>query len=115
MQNDMRDRLVDLLDKAFLESNDNYGMPCTDQVADHLIANGVVCPPCHIGKTVYMVGLVTNQIIKSVVTGIVYTENEMLLVMENGTYLSLTQQLGKTVFLTKAQAEQKLKEMRVEK
>ena len=61
-----------------------------------------------------MVGLVTNQIIKSVVTGIVYTENEMLLVMENGTYLSLTQQLGKTVFLTKAQAEQKLKEMRVE-
>ena len=44
MQNDMRDRLVELLDRAFLESDDNYGMPCTGQVADQLIENGVIVP-----------------------------------------------------------------------
>ena len=36
-----RERLVELLDKAFLECDDNYGRPCTEQVADYLIANGV--------------------------------------------------------------------------
>lgn len=41
----MRDRLIELLDKAFLESDDNYGRPNTDQVADHLLANGVIVLP----------------------------------------------------------------------
>ena len=36
-----RERLIELLDAAFLESDANYGMPSTSQVADHLIANGV--------------------------------------------------------------------------
>lgn len=36
-----RERLVEFLDKAFLECDDNYGRPCTEQVADYLIANGV--------------------------------------------------------------------------
>lgn len=38
----MRDRLIELLDKAFIESDDNYGRPNTDQVADYLIANNVI-------------------------------------------------------------------------
>ena len=36
-----REKLIELLDVAFLESDANYGMPSTNQVADHLIANGV--------------------------------------------------------------------------
>ena len=36
-----RERLVELLDKAFLECDDNYGRPCTEQVVEYLIANGV--------------------------------------------------------------------------
>ena len=38
----MRNTLIELIDKAFLESDDNYGRPNTDQVADYLLANGVV-------------------------------------------------------------------------
>ena len=34
--------LVELLDQAFLESDDNFGRPCTEQVANYLIASGVI-------------------------------------------------------------------------
>lgn len=42
---DQREKLIELLDIAFLDSDDNYGMPNIEQVADHLIANGVVVLP----------------------------------------------------------------------
>ena len=38
---DVREKLVELLDNAIIDSDDNYGFPNTNQVADHLIANGV--------------------------------------------------------------------------
>ena len=44
-----KERLVELLDKAFIKSDDNYGMPNVNQVADFLLANGVVVPPCKVG------------------------------------------------------------------
>ena len=36
-----REKLSELLVDAIIDSDDNYGFPNTDQVADHLIANGV--------------------------------------------------------------------------
>ena len=38
---DVREKLVELLDNAIIDSDDNYGFPNTNQVADHLIAHGV--------------------------------------------------------------------------
>ena len=38
---DVREKLVELLDNAIIDSDDNYGFPNTKQVADHLISNGV--------------------------------------------------------------------------
>ena len=38
---DVREKLVELLDNAIIDSDDNYGFPNTEQVADHLISNGV--------------------------------------------------------------------------
>lgn len=40
-QEELRQWLVELLDQAFLESDDNFGRPCTEQVATYLIKNGV--------------------------------------------------------------------------
>ena len=37
----VREKLVELLDNAIIDSDDNYGFPNTKQVAEHLIANGV--------------------------------------------------------------------------
>ena len=36
-----KEKLVEMLDNAFIDSDDNYGLPNTDQVADHLISYGV--------------------------------------------------------------------------
>ena len=47
MQNEMRDRLRSLL----LKCNVNFG---TTQIADHLIENGVIVPPCKVGDRVYV-------------------------------------------------------------
>lgn len=44
-----REKLIELLDIAFLNSDDNYGMPNTEQVADYLLDNGVALP-CRCGE-----------------------------------------------------------------
>ena len=38
---DVKEKLVELLVNAIIDSDDNYGFPNTKQVAEHLIANGV--------------------------------------------------------------------------
>lgn len=42
----VKEKLVELLDNAIIDSDDNYGFPNTSQVADHLIANGVTVQEC---------------------------------------------------------------------
>lgn len=42
MPNEMRDRLKDLIEEW-------YANPTTKYLADHLIANGVIVPPCKVG------------------------------------------------------------------
>ena len=59
----VKEKLIELLDAAFLESDANYGMPSTIQVADHLIANGVTVqewipasePPKECGEYIVMI------------------------------------------------------------
>ena len=42
---DMRDRLIELIENAYY---------CDiERLADHLLANGVILPPCKVGDTVY--------------------------------------------------------------
>ena len=43
---DVREKLVELLDNAIIDSDDNYGFQNTNQVADHLISNGVTVQEC---------------------------------------------------------------------
>ena len=42
----VKEKLVELLDNAIIDSDDNYGFPNTNQGADHLIANGVTVQEC---------------------------------------------------------------------
>lgn len=53
----MKDRLVDLILNAERDFA-NSGKPVLDiekYVADHLLANGVIVPPCKVGQTVYKI------------------------------------------------------------
>lgn len=65
MANEMRDRLVELIYEAIKEW-DFYFNDCllngkprsktlNEFIADHLIENGVVVPPCKVGETLYLV------------------------------------------------------------
>lgn len=44
-----RDRLVELLNAGM----SNFGIDYAEEMADYLIANGVICPPCKVGDTIY--------------------------------------------------------------
>ncbi len=48
-----RERLIEMLSKAFNVSDDNYGTPNIEQVADCLLEKGVIVPQCKVGDTVY--------------------------------------------------------------
>ena len=54
----MRDRLIELLDNADIQINGNvtpyrdYGI---ENLADYLLENGVIVPPCKVGARIYAV------------------------------------------------------------
>ena len=50
-----RDRLIELIgQKPFTSEYENYNsLEWAERFADHLLANGVIVPPCDIGQTVY--------------------------------------------------------------
>lgn len=129
MANEMRDRLYDLLGECekkysayyeeFIKRLDKAETQADfekiydgiikkhDFFADHLIENGVIVPPCKVGQTVYIIGL-DKKIEKYFVEGIcLYQDGLFVEILYNGQGFSLP--LNK-VFLTKAEAEQKLKE-----
>lgn len=58
MPNDMRDRLINLLNEKQYQGNAtdtglNYIQ--NSEIADYLIANGVIVPPCKVGDTLYSI------------------------------------------------------------
>jgi precorrin-6B methylase 2 len=53
----MRDRLIELLEKGneiFMNGEGEHS-DLLEQLADHLLAAGVIVPPCKVGDTVYRV------------------------------------------------------------
>ena len=118
MLKDTRDRLIELFKKIEYTSfpemtmKANLGNQFTDyalnSIVNELLANGIIAPPCKVGDKVYAIGVITGQIIESVVTSIVYSGNNIFLHLENETVVDVFQQLGKTIFLTKEGAEKAL-------
>jgi hypothetical protein len=116
MHNDMRDRLVELIKEG---ANGHTLMP-TDSIADYLIANGVVLPPCRVGQTVYMVtldGKIRDITVTDVSIKVSHWETwyDILgaYMVDNIKHIIavLPCKIGEIIFYTKYQAEQKLKEL----
>lgn len=88
-------------------------------MADDLLANGVIVPPCKVGAEIF--GLFDNddeqrkEIYEGKVLCYSLDENNLLwarMRYKNGlTYWHTIDDFGKTVFLTKEEAEEKLKEL----
>lgn len=122
-----RDRLIELLDDLGVIVNvpDNVDYGCGtytveggEYVADYLLANGVIVSPCKVGTEIFGVFDNDDEQRKEIYVGniLCYSldENNLLwakMRYENGlTYWHTIDDFGKTVFLTKDEAEQVLKE-----
>ena len=120
----MRDRLIELLEATVYENIEpddgfvGFDVSC-DKIADHLLSNGVIVPPCKVGDTVYYIEGAYYNSQRLTVRPIKVTEISWkcdrsgrdlgFALIANGTRYKFSS-IGKTVFLTKEEAEAKLKE-----
>ena len=93
-----------------------------NETADYLLANGVIVPPCKVGTKVYYfsenplnLSVQANTIYEATVVRIVTTNLGTSLVIQIRNDYGCTEipninYFGKTVFLTREEAEAKLKE-----
>ena len=112
MPNDMRDMLIELIHSIDVMKfpTENF----TEHLADYLIANNIILPPCKVGDKVYWIlpDLDGWHVSKDTVTEVgskgfwvsMYTETDD---MDDFTSWD---EFGKTVFLTREDAEKALGE-----
>ena len=114
-----KERLVELIGNAPIGVNgitllDKHEPKAIEEIADHLLANGVVVPPCKVGARVYSIacGKIYEWDIAS------YTVD-----LEGKSFLNVAfmganclyrntyriEDIGETVFLTREEAEAKLR------
>ena len=103
----MKDRLMELLKSAPLcgyAFDDQYSDGTIEKIADHLLANGVIAPPCKVGDTVYSCLGYAYKVKKIVVES---KSKHITFVLEsglNGQLIFDETCFGKTVFFTKEDA-----------
>ena len=96
----MRDRLVELLKKAFYDEYDFAA------IADYLIANGVIVPPVKAGQTVYCI---RNGRWGALRVRFFQVYEDTILCAADSDHWFYASEFGKTVFLSKEEAEAALK------
>lgn len=118
-----RERLIELL-----SHKQQYGIATEEppeaiytienhQVADHLLANGVIVPPVEVGQTVWILFSIEKTIESREVESIMRRQKSWTMRFTNGDCFTVwdnaeDEYFGKTVFLTKEEAEEKLKELK---
>jgi hypothetical protein len=120
----MRDRLIKLLQEAdkkckgttLCETCIGYaeGRECINHLsADYLLSNGVIVPPCKVGDSCYPLPRCRKPIVERKVSRITFSKRNVIIgYYENdGQYRPplRTRVLGEDIFLTKEEAEAKMK------
>lgn len=122
----MRDRLIELLQK----SGASFERALPEEIADYLLDNGLIVPPCKVGDIVYaqhwhwgtylkgdiMPYQITNITIAQNKKGI-WTKKYRAMEIQNGKTIDWQlnfefDEIGDTVFLTQEEAEKSLAERR---
>ena len=120
----MRDRLIELIGDFPTYGGtlkEKWWGEAVERLADHLLANGVIVPPCKVGDTVYIVDGTTDGIVEGKITHFEFnlytTPREWITVVGNYPFVGELEErnridllLGKTVFLTIEEAEKALAE-----
>lgn len=115
-----RDRLTEIL-KICIEENIGVNDPNVsfevdyENIADHLLANGVIVPPCKVGEKAWFIlelddelQICEETVVDFSTKGFYYSE---LLDGTGAQILVPYEEIGKTVFFTKEEAEKALKEL----
>lgn len=97
------------LDEAIDMSGGTQFNGTVEHLADYLISNGVVVLPCKVGDKVYEL-TTSEEIEQRKVKDIIYDNEGFRLRLEP--YFSYEYYLNETVFLTREEAEQALKEVK---
>lgn len=101
-----RERLIDLMIEAKRTEPETGSF--TDYLADYLIANGVIAPPCKVGQTVWFIR--NKEIIETCVEKIILKHGGLYIKLCcNSMYETTCNSIGKTVFLTQEEAKKALK------
>lgn len=122
-----RERMIELLNGYYEETGLAIVHYFTDEesemLADYILSDGWIKPPCKVGDTVYtntsMQGWYMRKKdrpykAKIVFIGVNNVDNFMNVVFENDNMLQFTfSQIGETVFLTREEAEKALAERKV--
>lgn len=103
-----RDRLIELLEDTLHEWECDVQAETLSQIAEHLIANGVIVPPVEVGDTVWYVDDFTEEIEECKVYGFNVVNGKLSLLVDNGECKFITRKWHNT----KEEAEQKLKELK---
>lgn len=109
----MREKLIELLLNSDplheRDLDDDLADGEIESIADYLLANGVIVPPCKVGDTVYIISDYTNEILDRLIIGIIIKKDGYDFIFDTQSSWSDTD-IGKTVFLTHEEAEKALRE-----
>ena len=113
-----KNKLIEILQDTLHEWECDVSIKTLTEITEHLIANGVIVPPCNVGDIVFtsydhIFGMQTNEILTCRVVFIGFGEN--------GNYINIVDNYGhmhsmsfeefdKTVFFTRKEAEKALKQ-----
>ena len=99
----MKDRLIELMQKWGNENTDSFPF---ESVADFLVSEGVVVPPCKVGQTVYCIRYdrARKPYIKPLGVLSITTYGENIVTI----FTTREDRLGLTAFLTREEAEKAL-------
>lgn len=113
-----RERLIELIRTGMNKHEatiENYVKPTADYLADYLLANGVIVPPCKVGDVVYSIQGFNGkpeQCEQYEVTDITIYENTITIhITDEWLFVRnmYPDDFGKTVFLIEEEAEKALK------
>ena len=111
------EKITEILKTYTKKHNISASSVILEEYAEELVANGVIVPPCKVGDKVYILYTKREIIEECEVIGIIIGRNNDTLQFKDGSIYTIwdkeyNEHFGKTVFLTKEQAEEKLRELK---
>lgn len=112
----MRDRLIELINNypCMSTAEDCFIESISSDLADYLLANGVIVPPCKVGQKLYTTNITRTYVREWTVTHFeTYKGDTMIYAKmsfhEEPIFLCSNIDIGDDVFFTKEEAERALK------